>query len=153
MISEYEFFGYATAPQTLGEFMSVPLTYPLLRSRGFRIVTTQSSPSPHMARVFGRHDQALELSEPVDARQPSGDFGWFCWLRSDIAHSRCRFVFLRSVFTIEQLERLWLAITDTPLDEQPYDAEQFAQAIQREREDAERRYIEYAKYKPGKEAT
>lgn len=123
-----------------------PLTYELLRSRGFRLVSTQASHTPHMALVYNsRYDLAIEITEPINGIG-SRDHGWPVWLRSDLAHSRSRFVFMRDVRNIEEVERLWLALTDQTLIEQPYDREQFAESLQRERFEAERRYLEYAKH-------
>lgn len=120
--------------------MNEPITYEWLRSRGFRFHSTNASNVPHMVRVTdSRMDTALEIGEAIGG-------GWTVWLRSDIAHSRCRFCFLRHIDTQKQLESLWFGITDRHLVLEAYDPEQFAESLERCKEEAQRHYLEYAKH-------
>ena len=118
------------------------VTYQNLRKRGFRIHSTACSPMPHMVyRLDNKADTALEIG-------PYGDDEriWCVWLRSDIAHSRCRFCFIRSVETMDEIGRLILAIMDgtLPAEEEVCEAT-FAVSLSREREDCMRRYEEYCR--------
>ncbi len=122
--------------------MNQPITYEYLRSINFRILSTNVSPSVHLLwRFDNRMDLALEVAES------GGRTGrdWIVWLRSDLAHSRCRFCFVRCVETQEQIERLIEAITDRPVERVDFDRVQFEEALAEERVDAKRRYAEYCR--------
>lgn len=126
------------------------ITYERLRASGFLLHSTDCSDRPHMVIVLSiRVDTALELSPyHNDERE------WCCWLRSDLAHSRCRFCYLRTLSTMEQLGRLFAAITDTDLPTESIDETKFAESLAREREECTRRYREYCRnerfsYVPG----
>lgn len=117
-----------------------PITHTTLRGIGFRLHSTDCDNSPHMVLALNsRCETALEICEPIQR-------DWPVWLRSDIAHSRCRFCFLRGVEFMEQLERLIEAITDRPVQREEFDADQFAESLAREREDCQRRYQEYCRH-------
>lgn len=121
--------------------MAETITYVRLRKRGWRIHSTPTSPQPHMVYpLSSKADTCLEIGPyHEDERE------WCVWLRSDIAHSRCRFCFLRSATSMEQLERLIEAITDTGTHEVEMDEEQFANVLKYERQDCRRRYSEYCR--------
>ena len=87
----------------------------------------------------GAAETALEITQSI---WPLGD--WTIWLRSDVAHTRCRFCYLRNVRKTDQVERLVLGITDRPLVEEEWNPESFAEALRREQDDCLRRYREYA---------
>ena len=115
------------------------ISYEELRGRGFRINSTNASHVPHMVMMLERRmDTALEIS-----KSSAVGCEWTVWLRSDLAHSRCRFCYLRTVTTMEQIETLFQAIIDQPLPYTPFDAAQFAKALDEERADCERHYKEY----------
>lgn len=120
---------------------SAAVTYHLLREWGWRLDSPTGDPNPHMIyRLDPRIESALEIS-PYNQRMDD----WCVFLRSDIAHSRCRFVFLRSVKRMDQLADLIQAITDRPPQRVEFDADQFANSLAAERADCERRYHEYAR--------
>lgn len=115
------------------------ITYEALRKRGFRIVTTAASHVPHMLIGCDRRmETALEVA-------PGLRDSWTVWLRSDLAHSRCRFCYVRNVESMEQLERLYAAISDGALPIDDYDAKAFDEALAHEKEDSRRHYLEYCK--------
>lgn len=126
------------------------ITYETLRQRGFRITSTNVSDVPHMTFLLDRRmDTALEIAPSY---RHATD--WCVWLRSDLAHSRCRFCYLRNVSRMEQVEALAAAIMDEPLPVEEIDVEQFAESLERERADCTRRYAEYCRnerwsYVPG----
>jgi hypothetical protein len=116
-----------------------PITYEWLRSRGFRLQSHHVDNQPHMVLVLpGRNETALEVCASYDGC-------WIVWLRSDLAGSRTRFCFLRHVKTDDQVERLYQGITDSPLLPVEWDPKQFAEGLERERQDCERRYQEYCR--------
>lgn len=115
------------------------ITWEFLRSIGFRFTSSSVDPVPHMVCSVHRNQEVgLEVSP---CRGP-GD-SWFVWLRSDLAHSKCRFCFIRHVDTEEQIVRLMEAITDRPVVREEFDAEQFKESLAREQEDCQRRFREY----------
>lgn len=119
--------------------MSELITPEWLRSRDFRICSTDADNRPHMVIVYGKsHDLALEVSRGIIT-------GWTVWGRSDISHTRCRFIFLRNVERTDQLERLYHSLTDKPLPHVEFDAEQFRESWERESAECQRRYAEYCK--------
>lgn len=119
--------------------MSESITPEWLRSRGFRICSTDADIRPHMVIVFGKtHESALEVSNSLLR-------GWTVWARSDIAHSRCRFIYLRTVERTDQLERLYLGLTDEPLPNVEFDRERFREDWELESSECKRRYAEYCK--------
>lgn len=126
------------------------ITYARLRERGFRLHSTDCSHVPHMVVCLNRRSEtALEVG-PYHADERT----WCVWLRSDMAHSRCRFCFVREATSMDELDILFSAITGDPLPDEEIDAEQFAAMLAREREDCQRRYAEYCKnerwsYVPG----
>ena len=117
------------------------ITYEELRRRGFRIQSTNTSNVPHMVYLLDRKmDTALEIA-PTHGH----DSQWCVWLRSDIAHSRCRFCYLRTVSSMEQVENLVWGIMDESLPIEDIDVEQFAESLERERADCSRRFAEYCR--------
>lgn len=126
------------------------ITYLTLRSRGFRLHSNDCSHVPHMViRLDTRSETALEIA-PGSQREGS----WIVWLRSDIAHSRCRFCFVRDVVSMEQVEALYEAIMGSLLPIEQIDEAQFLAALAAQREECERHYREYVKnerwsYVPG----
>lgn len=126
------------------------ITYEQLRQCDFRLHSTDCSDRPHMVLMLStRSDTALELSPYHDDERE-----WCCWLRSDMAYSRCRFCYLRTLTTMSQLELLYLAITDKRLCTYTIDLVQFNESLEREREECKRRYHEYCRnerfsYVPG----
>ena len=116
-----------------------PITYEQLRRRGFRIVTTAASHVPHMLIGCDRcMETALEVA-------PGLRDSWTVWLRSDLAHSRCRFCYVRNVTAMEERESLYKAISDSALPFDDYDAKAFDEALAHEKEDSQRHYMEYCK--------
>ncbi len=117
------------------------ITYQRLREWGWRLHSTTTSPNPHMVRpLSSKLDTCLEIGPYRDDEQE-----WCVWLRSDLAHSRCRFCYLRSAKTMSQLERLVEAIADVGMQRSEYDEATFAVSLQQEREDCRRRYAEYCR--------
>jgi hypothetical protein len=116
-----------------------PITYELLRSRGFRLDSSHVDNKPHMVIRLkeSRYESFIEISKSVMA-------GWAVWLRSDLAHSRCRFIYVRDVESSEQLERLYQGLTDHALPTEPFDAERFSLVMAREKAECQLRYQEYA---------
>lgn len=115
-----------------------PISFPGLRGIGFRIASSNCSNVPHMVLVCDRRmDTAFEVA-PCNVKPD-----WSVWLRSDLAHSRARFVFLRSVRYMHQLEKLIEAVTDEPPARVEFDQPQFDVAIAQEAEDCRRRFSEY----------
>jgi hypothetical protein len=115
------------------------LTWWWLRRIGFRFSNGGVDSQPHMIiPVNPRHDSSLEISPSVGSRRC-----WTVWLRSDIAHSRCRFVYVRDVETVGEIVRLIEAIGGHVVDVD-FDADQFTDSLEREWRDCRRRYHEYA---------
>lgn len=115
------------------------ITWVFLRSIGFRFTSSSVDRVPHMVCSLHQNQEVgLEIS-------PNNYLGgsWFVWLRSDLAHSKCRFCFIRHVDTEEQIIRLMESITDRPVIKEEFDAEQFAESLAREQEDCQRRFREY----------
>lgn len=115
------------------------ITWVFLRSIGFRFTSSSVDRVPHMVCSLHQNQEVgLEIS-------PNSHLGgsWFVWLRSDLAHSKCRFCFIRHVDTEDQIVRLMESITDRPVIKEEFDAEQFAESLAREQEDCQRRFREY----------
>lgn len=115
------------------------ITWEFLRSIGFRFTSSSVDRVPHMVCSVHRNQ---EVGLEVSPCYGSGD-SWFVWLRSDLAHSKCRFCFIRHVDTQEQIIRLVEAITDRPVVREDFDAEQFQQSLAAETDDCLRRFREY----------
>lgn len=115
------------------------ITWIFLRSIGFRFTSSSVDRVPHM--VCSLH-QNQEVGLEISPNNYLGD-SWFVWLRSDLAHSKCRFCFIRHVDTEEQIIRLMESITDRPVVREEFDAEQFAESLAREQDDCLRRFREY----------
>lgn len=119
------------------------ITWEFLRSIGFRFTSSSVDRVPHMVCSLHQNQEVgLEVSPNSYRGSQMGD-SWFVWLRSDLAHSKCRFCFIRHVDTEEQIIRLMESITDMPVVREEFDAEQFAESLAREREDCLRRFREY----------
>lgn len=108
------------------------ITYEWLRSRGFKIDGRGNDSSVHVSRELPDRERCLEIA-------PSQQGSWHCWLNDELG-SWAKFLHLRTLTTREQLEALWMALTDKPLDAQKYDAEKFAIALDNERAYALVRY-------------
>lgn len=93
-----------------------------------------------MCPVHINQEVGLEIAQ---VRPDSSE--WFVWLRSDMAHSKCRFCFLRHVDRQEQLTRLIESITDRPVVTEDFDRERFAESLAEEMKDCDRRYLEYCR--------
>lgn len=118
-----------------------PISFESLRANGFRIESHHVDSSPHMIYCLdGRYDRAIEVAQSHASTRE-----WTVWFRSDIAHTKCRFLFLRTVTQMEQLNRLVQSISDERLPTIEYDSSQFSESMCREKEDCKRRYLEYAK--------
>lgn len=115
------------------------ITWEFLRSIGFRFTSSSVDRVPHMVCSVHRNQEVgLEISPCYGP-----GCSWFVWLRSDLAHSKCRFCFIRHVDTEEQIIRLMESITDRPVVREKFDAEQFKESLAREQEDCLRRFREY----------
>jgi hypothetical protein len=116
-----------------------PVTFFRLRCMGFRLDSTHIDNRPHMTYVLGhKQDTALEIAESVYPGK------WTVWLRSDLAGSRTRFCYLRTVDRVEQLRALILAIADELPPNEERDEAEFVVALNQELADCSRRYHEYA---------
>lgn len=116
-----------------------PLTWWWLRRIGFRFANGGVDNSPHMiCPINPRHDSSLEI-----ARASGSTKHWTVWLRSDIAHSCCRFCYVRDVHTVGEIVRLIEAMGGS-VEQVDFDAEQYRDSLQREWRDCRRRYFEYA---------
>lgn len=111
------------------------ISYRKLRRRGFRVDSSHLDSRPHMVYVLNGDISALEIAESIS---PRGE--WAVWLRSDVAHSRCRFVFVRHVQSMEQLSAIALAISDRDLPYLDYDVATFDAVIDSERKECLCRY-------------
>lgn len=117
------------------------LTWWWLRRIGFRLAQAGVDNHPHMIAPVNRNmETALEVAPSL--HRP-GCF-WTVWLRSDMAHSRCRFCYIRDVSTVRQLVTLMEAISGDRVQDVDFDADQFRDSLEREWRDCRRRYIEYA---------
>ena len=118
-----------------------PITYFWLRTHGWRIVATNTSPEVHMVYQCDRKlDTCLEI-----ARCGENSSDWNVWLRSDLAHSRCRFCFLRVVYGTQQVASLIRAITDVDPPYEYRDEDEFNDMLAACREESKRHYAEYCK--------
>lgn len=117
------------------------MRYQDLRRIGFRIHSTTTSPHVHMVHVLSnKNETALEIGPYRDSCDE-----WCVWLRSDLAHSRCRFCYLRSVTEVCQVIALIEAISDRPPEVVDYCEATFAVSLAQEGEDCRRRYAEYCR--------
>lgn len=116
----------------------VPLSYEWFRSRDFRLDSSHVDHHPHMVLLLDHYDRALEVS-PSDVHQRE----FLIWLRSDIAHSRCRFIFARRACWSSQVESLYAGLTDKKLLDVSWDKDQFAESLRLERQECLRRCKEY----------
>jgi len=114
------------------------LNYEWFRSRGFRLDSSHVDHHPHMVLMLDQHERSIEVS-PSDVHQHE----FLIWLRSDIAHSRCRFIFARRACRPSQVESLYAGLTDDVLIEVDWDADQFAESLEKERQECMRRCKEY----------
>ncbi len=74
----------------------------VVASIGFRFAQAGVDNQPHMiVPVNPRSESALELSPSVGSKRC-----WTVWFTSDIAHSRCRFCYVRDVETVGEIIRL-----------------------------------------------
>ena len=120
---------------------AAPLTWWWMRRIGFPFAQPGVDNQPHMfAQVHRNMDTALEVS-PSQYRDGNQ---WTVWLRSDLAHSRCRFCYVRNVSTVGELVSLMEAISGQPVQDVDFDADQFQDSLEREWRDCRRRYHEYA---------
>ena len=130
---------YSDSRANIGKTMK-QITWEFLRSIGFRFTSHGVDNTPHMILpVHQNQEVGLEIC-PNNFTRPD----WYIWLRSDMAHSKCRFCFLRYVKTEDQLTKLIEAITDSPVQREDFDAERFAESLKEEQADCLRRYKEYA---------
>lgn len=114
------------------------ITYEWLRGHGFKIDHCHNDSDVHMTRCYDRgNDHHVEIAE-------SRDGSWFCWLRDDLSHSKCRFIHVRDLRTTQDLDRLWIGITGQPLTEEDFDLDRFLDVLQREKNEALLRYLDYA---------
>lgn len=115
------------------------LTWWWLRRIGFRIDSGHLDRTPHLVLPLLRNQEtALEIAPLIT----EGARDWFVWLRSDIAHSRCRFCFIRHVERVGELVRLINAMGGH-LDVVEFDADQYKESLEREARDCVRRWEEY----------
>ena len=122
-------------------YQDAPLTWWWLRRIGFRFAQAGVDTQPHMiAPVDHQMDTALEIA-PSHYRDGNS---WTVWLRSDLAHSRCRFCFVRNVTKVAQLVALMEAISGMPVPAVDFDTDQFAESLMLEWRECHRRYREYA---------
>lgn len=129
------------ADRDISESNSSHITWWWLRRLGFRITSGHLDCSPHMVIELSRNQEtALEVAAPLS---PS-DLNWFTWLRSDIAHSKCRFCFVRSVQRVGELVKLVSAMGGH-VDAVEFDADQFRESLEAEHRDCIRRWEEYGK--------
>lgn len=120
------------------ENCAAPLSWWWLRRIGFRIVSPGVDNKPHMmASVNQNNETGLEVAQSVYNGR------WTVWLRSDIAHSRCRFCFVRNVETVGEMVKLIEAIQGATVVDVDFDADQFQESMNREAADCKRRYQEY----------
>lgn len=117
--------------------MSEGITYENLRLRGFRIEWPLTDGRPRMILTTNpNEDQMLELC-------PRSDRDWHCWLRSDCSHRRARFIHIRPLRFIAEVDRLFEGITGRPLLQEGYDPERFAESLERARSEGERDWKQY----------
>lgn len=117
--------------------MSEAITYERLRALGFRIEWPLTDGRPRMILCTRRdEEQFLELC-------PRGDQEWHCWLRCDCSHRRARFIHIRPLRSMDEVALLVHAISGQPATREEYDAEKFAEAVERARIDGEQRWKEY----------
>ena len=115
------------------------VTWHDLRRLGFRLDSHGVDNQPHMVcSVHPNQEVGLEIAPAITPRGT-----WTIWLRSDMAHSRCRFCFLRHVTFVDELVGLIEAIQGRPVIDVEYDRDVFEQSLAREMEEAKRRYAEY----------
>ncbi|TXH49641.1 MAG: hypothetical protein E6Q97_22300 [Desulfurellales bacterium] len=117
-----------------------------MRSIGFRICSVDADNQPHMVWQFdNRMETGIEVSRSIAQHERGGGTRWTCWLRSDIAHSRCRFCYIRTVERRREMLELIRGVSGTTPTESEVDAAQFAESWEREEADCKRRYAEYAR--------
>lgn len=118
-----------------------PITYYWLRCIGFRITSTNCDNQPHMVYMLdSRMDTALEMSPSV-----TGNNNWCVWLRSDLAHSRARFCYVRTVEQRSQVMDLIKAIVGCAPTHEERDFTAFELSLADERKECQRRYSEYCR--------
>lgn len=116
------------------------LSFYRLRCMGFRLDSTHVDNKPHMVCLLGgRLETSLEISECVYPGK------WTVWLRSDLAGSRTRFCYLRTVERCNQVGALILAITDASPAIELRDEAEFHASLAMEAADCKRRYREYCR--------
>lgn len=122
-------------------FDTAAVTWHWLRRIGFRFAAASFDRTPHMLWLTrDRYETGLEISP-----SPGTKGQWMVWIRSDIAGNRSRFCFVRNVETLGQLMRMMEAMTDTSVTFEDFDADQFAQSLEAEKAECERRYAEFAR--------
>lgn len=129
-------------PETLAaKVAAAEITPSWLRSIGFRLDVTHADNQPHMVWMYDSHQEvAIEASRSI-----ANSRGWTCWLRSDLAHSRCRFCYVRTVETRDEMLALLRGVGGKAPQRVEFDEAQFQEAWTREEEDSKRRYLEYAR--------
>ena len=91
-----------------------PITTEWLRSAGFKWHQHERQPDPCWLLWLGRaigggsEELGIEVAPPMKAREADG---WFCWLRSDLAHRYHRFIHVRHVRTCGEVVQLVEALT------------------------------------------
>ncbi len=120
------------------------ITWIGLRQLGFRLITTQSDARPHMLCSVNPHEEVgLEIA-PYTAHENK----WCMWLRSDMAGSKARFCYIKSVETLEEVRVLIEAITGKPVEYHrttPERESEIMAAVEQEKLDCLRRRNEYLK--------
>lgn len=140
-MSEHLDIGQPNGNPRYHEHLDDHLTWWWLRRIGFRIVSTGVDTKPHMmASVSTRMETGLEIAPSHGPRR-----SWIVWLRSDMAHSRARFCYVRNVSTVGQLVRLMESISNAVVEDVDFDADQFRAALTEEADDCQRRYEEYCR--------
>lgn len=111
--------------------MSAPITYEALRGLGFRIEWPEADGRPRMIIGTDRGEcQKLELC-------PRSDNDWHCWLRNDMSHRRGKFIHIRPLRFIEEVEALLAAITGRPVVNESFDPDRFADALAKAKREGE----------------
>ena len=110
--------------------------YYQLRLLDFRLDSSHVDHHPHMTWTYDtRTDCALEIS--------CGHNEWLIWARSDLAHHKARFIFLRRATKIDDVIQLMEALRDSGINRVKRDRSEFMTAIEEEEEDCIRRRQEY----------
>jgi hypothetical protein len=116
------------------------ITWGFLRGIGFRLTSHHVDNTPHMlCSCHQNQEVGLELAQSYHSTD------WFVWLRSDLAHSKCRFCFVRYVRTEDEIIKLLEAITGNRVCVEEFDLEVFRDSLEREKAECLRRYAEYAR--------